>query len=404
MLRIIILAFVAQYSGALNLNDNAQFSRRNVFSATTAAAVAVAPLLAPPPIARAASEAPESSFETQIIQKDLLAGLATSPVRDIIVTGANSGVGLAGAKLLTAAGHRVILACRTQAKADAAAATCRTYAATSGSSDSFYASRRAGGSAIGFECDLASLDSVRAFAASMNDGRKVDTLVMNAGLAHGQGDKEPVRTKDGFEETVGVNHLGHFLLADLMSPILVKSSSKPRIVSTASPVHDPKSGGGDVGSPASLGTLSGMINDGARFTMVDGGPYDPDKAYKDSKLCNILFMAEAARRYQGKITFNAFSPGLIADPNGFFRNQNVLFANVFNTITKVVGVAESKEFGGSGLAYMAVDAAMDGNTGGWYDSAPVGKHQLAKHAPSVEAQNVEEQKLLWTVSAKLVGR
>lgn len=87
MLRIIILAFVAQYSGALNLNDNAQFSRRNVFSATTAAAVAVAPLLAPPPIARAASEAPESSFETQIIQKDLLAGLATSPVRDIIVTG-----------------------------------------------------------------------------------------------------------------------------------------------------------------------------------------------------------------------------------------------------------------------------------------------------------------------------
>lgn len=82
---------------------------------------------------------------------------------------------------------------------------------------------------------------MRAFAASMNDGRKVDTLVMNAGLAHGQGDKEPVRTKDGFEETVGVNHLGHFLLADLMSPILVKSSSKPRIVSTASPVHDPVS-------------------------------------------------------------------------------------------------------------------------------------------------------------------
>jgi len=403
MLRIILLlAVTAQYSGALNIND-VQFSRRKVFSTTTAAVVAVAPLLAPPtvPIARAASEAPES-FETQIPQKDLLAGLATSPVRDIIVTGANSGVGLAGAKLLTAAGHRVILACRTQAKADAAAEICRTYAATSGGDSSFYASRRAGGTAVGAACDLASLSSVRAFANSMN-GRTVDTLVLNAGLAHGQADKEPVRTADGFEETVGVNHLGHFLLADLMSPVLVKSSSNPRIVSTASPVHDPKSGGGDVGSPASLGSLSGMINDGARFTMVDGGPYDPDKAYKDSKLCNMLFMAEAARRYKGKITFNAFSPGLIADPNGFFRNQNVLFATVFNTITKVAGVAESNEFGGSGLAYMAVDAAMDGSTGGWYDSAPVGKHQLAKHAPSVEAQNVEEQKLLWTVSAKLVG-
>jgi len=146
-----------------------------------------------------------------------------------------------------------------------------------------------------------------------------------------------------------------------------------------------------------------MINDGSKFTMVDGGPYDPDKAYKDSKLCNMLFMSEASRRYNGKITANAFSPGLIADPNGFFRNQNRIFATVFNSITKVAGVAESSEFGGSGLAYMAVDDTMTGITGGWYDSAPVGKHQLARHAPSVEAQNIEEQKLLWTLSAKLVG-
>mmetsp|Transcript_46172 Transcript_46172/g.53950 ORF Transcript_46172/g.53950 Transcript_46172/m.53950 type:complete len:116 (+) Transcript_46172:1023-1370(+) len=114
-------------------------------------------------------------------------------------------------------------------------------------------------------------------------------------------------------------------------------------------------------------------------------------------------MAEAARRYKGKITVNAFSPGLIADPNGFFRNQSRLFATVFNSITKIVGVAETNEFGGSGLAYMAADASMDGLTGGWYDSVPVGKHQLAKHAPSVEAQNIDEQKSLWTLSAKLVG-
>eukprot|EP00966_Prymnesium_polylepis_P096705 2240445-Prymnesium_polylepis.1 len=69
--------------------------------------------------------------------------------------------------------------------------------------------------------------------------------------------------------------------------------------------------------------------------MVDGGPYDPDKAYKDSKLCNMMFMAEASRRLAAqKVTVNAFSPGLIADPKGFFRNQNQVFANIFNTITK----------------------------------------------------------------------
>jgi len=52
---------------------------------------------------------------------------------------------------------------------------------------------------------------------------------------------------------------------------------------------------------------------------------------------------------------------------------------------------------------MAADASMDGLTDRWYDSVPVGKHQLAKHAPSVEAQNIDEQKSLWTLSAKLVG-
>mmetsp|Transcript_46171 Transcript_46171/g.53947 ORF Transcript_46171/g.53947 Transcript_46171/m.53947 type:complete len:401 (+) Transcript_46171:48-1250(+) len=399
MIRFLLLVLTVRCSRALKINEP-QLTRREIFSVTAATAVSASSLLTPLlPVARAASDAPES-YEKIIPQETLLSGLTTSPVRNIIITGANSGVGLAGAKLLTASGHRVILACRTQAKADAAAAKCMAYAATSG--DSFYPSRRSGGEAVGAECDLASLSSVRAFAKSMKDSQ-LDTLVLNAGLAHGQADKEPFRTMDGFEETVGVNHLGHFLLADLIAPILAKSSSAPRIVSTASPVHDPNSGGGNVGRTASLGNLAGMSNDGASFAMVDGGPYDPDKAYKDSKLCNILFMAEAARRYKGKITVNAFSPGLIADPNGFFRNQSRLFATVFNSITKIVGVAETNEFGGSGLAYMAADASMDGLTGGWYDSVPVGKHQLAKHAPSVEAQNIDEQKSLWTLSAKLVG-
>ena len=117
----------------------------------------------------------------------------------------------------------------------------------------------------------------------------------------------------------------------------------------------------------------------------------------------MLFMAEAARRWGGGgLTANAFSPGLIADPKGFFRNQNPKFAAVFNSISRAAGVAETNDFAGSALAYLAVDPAMEGKTGGWYDALPLGKHSLAKHAPSVEAQDVAKQKKLWELSEKLV--
>ena len=350
----------------------------------------------------------EEEFELVIPQAALLNGLASAPVRSIIVTGATSGVGLAGAKLLTAAGHRVTLACRTQAKADAAAKACNEYAADvtgkgpTGASG-FYAQRRAGGIATGAECDLASLASVRAFADAMQ-GKPLDSLVLNAGLSLNVGDPEEKRTADGFELTVGTNHLGHFALAKKLLPTLSKGTN-PRLVVTASGVHDPASEGGKQGGPdkwATVGQFAGL-EAGPRFTMVDGGPYDPDKAYKDSKLCNMLFSAEAARRFAGAVTVNAFSPGLIADPKGFFRNQNSVFASAFNGISKAVGVAETNDFAGSALAYLAVDPSMDGRTGGWYDALPLGKHSLAKHAPSVEARDEDKQRRLWQLSEKLVN-
>ena len=123
-------------------------------------------------------------------------------------------------------------------------------------------------------------------------------------------------------------------------------------------------------------------------------------------------MEEAARRWgtnggrgsgKGSVTVNAFSPGLIVSSEGFFRNQNPLFSKVFNIATKLFGVAETNEFGGAALAYMAVDPSLATATGGFYDSSPPGKHQLAKHPPSREAQNSQEQQLLWEVSSKLVG-
>lgn len=289
---------------------------------------------------------------------------------------------LEGAKLLTAAGYEVVCACRTLAKAQTAAASC-------------------GALAIPAVCDLADLSSIRTFAAT-NLARTADTLVLNAGLALNTADKEPRRTADGFELTIGTNHLGHFYLYNLLEADLRKRRGF-RLVVTASPVHDPTSGGGSVGSAATLGDMAGL-KAGPRFDMIDGGSYDPDKSYKDSKLANLMMVAEAARRLRPYgATANSFSPGLIPTPNGFFRYQNPLFANAFSTIATFVGVAETARFGGSCLAFMAADKSLDGVTGEWFDTEPPGKHQLLCHAPSSEARDVDKQKLLWALSEKLVG-
>lgn len=120
----------------------------------------------------------------------------------------------------------------------------------------------------------------------------------------------------------------------------------PRLVVTASSVHDPDTPGGNVGPGATLGELKGFVDlleKGERFEMVDGQPYNADKAYKDSKLLNVLFTEEMARRLAArgsKVTCNCFSPGLIPS-TGLFRSQNPLFVGLFNFIAvQVLGVGE----------------------------------------------------------------
>ena len=174
-----------------SLNRRAVFSKLGHEATSATAAVVTTTLLAPTVVTSAATGGgadDATTFERVIPQADFLAQIATGPVRTIVVTGGNSGVGLAGAKFLVAAGHRVILACRTQAKADAAADACHEYATTMTAT----VPRREGGMAIGAECDLASLHSIRTFAqariaeATASGGHGIDTLVLNAGLAHGQ--------------------------------------------------------------------------------------------------------------------------------------------------------------------------------------------------------------------------
>ena len=115
-----------------------------------------------------------------------------TPAQTIVITGANSGIGFDAAQKLAARGHRVYVACRTQAKADATA--------------------QATGAAGAFECDLSSLASVQRFL-DVWGSKPIDVLCLNAGVAMNTGDKTPKFTQEGFEETIGVNHFGHFLVA-----------------------------------------------------------------------------------------------------------------------------------------------------------------------------------------------
>lgn len=314
-----------------------------------------------------------------------------------VVTGANSGIGLDGAAKLWSAGADVVLACRTEQKAlDAKAAVLAA------------APRGGSGRLTAKACDLADLASVRAFAEDMLAAERtatIDALCLNAG-AQFTGAPEPLRTKDGFELTVGANHLGHFLLAGLLLPA-VERADAGRVVVTASEVHDPASPGGSVGLGATLGDLSGL-EQGPGFVMVDGGAWDADKAYKDSKLCNVLFARELQRRLAAKgsrATCNSFGPGLITR-TGFFRYQNPVFVKLFDFATnELFGVAETVSGGGDCLAFMMADPSLDGKGGLYYNNDLDGfrGHDFHVDDPSAEALDDAEAAKLWALSAKLVG-
>jgi len=161
-------------------------------------------------------------------------------------------------------------------------------------------------------------------------GLSLTAACLNAGLAPSIKDYGARRTEDGFERTVGVNHFGHLKMVQSGLVPMLEKGERGRIVVTASGVHDPDSPGGKQGSAAGLGALSGIELSGRGCEMIDGGKYDPDKAYKDSKLCNVFFTRELQARLNKEgsgVTANCFTPGLIVS-TGLFREQNPLFTKV----------------------------------------------------------------------------
>jgi protochlorophyllide reductase len=201
---------------------------------------------------------------------------AISPPKTILLTGANSGIGLEAAKRLAAQGANLILPCRTHAKS---VATIESLVKDFGFAKEQF---------VPAECDLTSLTSIHSFVSNSlqttHGISSLDVVCLNAGVARNTDATDVARTQDGFELTVGTNHLGHFYLQHLLLPLLSRSKIGGRLVITASGIHDPESPGGAQGVPATLGNLLGLERDGKRFEMVDGGAFNADKAYKDSKV------------------------------------------------------------------------------------------------------------------------
>jgi NAD(P)-dependent dehydrogenase (short-subunit alcohol dehydrogenase family) len=246
--------------------------------------------------------------------------------------------------------------------------------------------------------DLASLDSVRAFAAELGDHVKAGALpslhglVCNAGVQSG-----PRRsvTADGFESTFGINHLGHFLLVDVLQPVLEPPA---RIVVVASNVHDPAK---KAGLPAPA------WNDPAALARGELGPAaDKDKPfasgqrrYATSKLANVFFTYALARRLQDRVTANAFDPGLMpgtglvreAPAPIRFANNHVL-PHIIPVLRRVYNSnVHTVQQSGDALAWLLTDPALANTTGKYFE----GRREIRSSDESYDQERAEQ---LWQAS------
>ncbi len=303
----------------------------------------------------------------------------------VLLTGGTSGIGFQAAQVLLQAGHRLTLPCRDRATADSL-------------------QRRLAGPIQAPVCDLADLTSVtRCAEALLEAGEPIDSLVLNAGLQY-SGASRPRWSAQGFELTVAVNHLAHQALLQRLLPLL-RQASTPRLVVTSSEVHDPSSAGGRVGQPAGLADLDGL-RQGPGAAMLDGSSsFNAEKAYKDSKLCNLL-MARQASQW---LPVLAWSPGLVIPrrPGGFFRDsrsQNPLGQAMFALAARdLLRLTETAERAGALLASLGSGAVADPPGGFAYWSNRVlgpGRRVFELTQPSVEAQSDGLAATLWQLSAQ----
>jgi len=278
--------------------------------------------------------------------------LANLSGKTILVTGATSGIGEVTAVELAALGARVLVAGRSAEKTAAVVARIQ----------------QAGGQAEAVVADLASQAEIRRMAHEVNERvSQLDVLVNNAGAFFNSFQRSP----DGLEMTFAVNHLSYFLLTNLLLDRL-KAAPAARIVNVSSMAH--------------------MTH---RLDFKDlqmEKSYTGWTAYGRSKLCNIYFTYELARRLKGTpISVNSLHPGFVA--TNFGRRENGVMGSVFGLLQLA---AKSPQEGARTTIYLAASRAVEGATGGYYID-----QKLARSSDISYDEGIARK--LWSASEKLTA-
>ena len=322
-------------------------------------------------------------------------GSASSPASGtVLITGASSGVGLFATKALTDRHWHVVMACRDPLKA-------RRGQKALAIPDS---------SVTHLPVDLGDLESVRQLVEGFHSsGLPLDALVINAAVYLPRL-KEPMRSPQGYELSMATNHLGHFLLIQLLLPDLERSTHPSRrLVVLGTVTANSKELGGKIPipAPADLGDLTGFEGGfQTPFSMADGRAFKPGKAYKDSKLCNMITTQELHRREHGRtgILFTSLYPGCVAD-TPLFRHTPKAFQTIFPWFQKsITGGYVSQALAGQRVADVVTEPAfaVSGVHWSW------GNRQRKDGLPfsqelSDKASNPTTASRLWDLSLKLVG-
>ena len=275
--------------------------------------------------------------------------------KHVLVTGATSGIGLATAAELARQGANVTITARTEAKGGSAAEQIE----------------RSTGATVSVRLlDLSQLDSIRSFATAF-DADRLDVLVNNAGVMAGKRRETP----DGFEWTLGVNHLGPFLLTNLLTPLLT-ASAPSRVINVSSGAH--------------RSARRGLDFDDLQMTHS----YSSSRAYAMSKLANIAFTVELDRRLADTgISARALHPGVVGTSFGK-GDEGPPWMRMLMTVGGPLLPSPRR---GARTSVMLATADDSSLAAGLYWSNRKPKQPLPIATDPVHAER------LWTESARLVG-